>query len=260
MKQHKKYKIKHFHKNKSESIELNMICEEPLLITIQGNPYSVVMRTPGDEEAHVAGFCYTDGLIEKTHHIKSMNISLEKNNKAEVILTKERYEKINHIIQTKGFIKQTSSALMPGNLCKSNLSKNPNPIPVKVSSAYNIVENLRKIQPIRKQTAATHAAALYDKNFDLLSVAEDVGRHNAFDKVIGRLFLKDKIDTASIAVLSSRVSSDLVQKANRAGISCILSVSRPTSLAIDMAKSLNISLACLSREGGLFVYWGNFFY
>jgi len=85
-------------------------------------------------------------------------------------------------------------------------------------------------------------------------VAEDVGRHNALDKSIGKVFLDRKLQNVSLLILSSRISYELVQKAARARIPVILAMSRPTSLAVELASRLNITLACLANESGLYIF------
>jgi FdhD protein len=109
---------------------------------------------------------------------------------------------------------------------------------------------------MRKKTRASHAAVLYTPDLDLLSVAEDVGRHNAVDKAIGKLFLEGKLEKALLLILSSRISYELVQKAARARIPIILALSRPTSLAVELASKLNMTLACLAEDSGLYIFCG----
>jgi FdhD protein len=87
-------------------------------------------------------------------------------------------------------------------------------------------------------------------------VAEDVGRHNALDKAIGRLFLDRRLDEAVFLTLSSRISYELVQKAARARVQVILAFSRPTSLAVELASELNMTLACLADSAGLYIFCG----
>jgi hypothetical protein len=104
---------------------------------------------------------------------------------------------------------------------------------------------------------ASHAAAIYSSAFELLSVAEDVGRHNALDKAIGKLFLKRTLHQAGVLILSSRISYELVQKAARAKIPFIFAASRPTALAVQLADSLNMTLASPSKGSGIHVYCGS---
>jgi len=95
-----------------------------------------------------------------------------------------------------------------------------------------------------------------DRDGNNLAVAEDVGRHNALDKAIGKVFLENRLEEAALLVLSSRTSYELVQKAGRARIPVVVSVSRPTSLAVDLARRLNMTLACLAPGYGLLIFCG----
>ncbi len=90
----------------------------------------------------------------------------------------------------------------------------------------------------------------------MLSVAEDVGRHNALDKAVGKLFLDYKLDQAALLVLSSRISYEMVQKAARARIPVVIAKSRPTFLAVELASKLNLTLASPAGETGLYIYTG----
>ena len=102
----------------------------------------------------------------------------------------------------------------------------------------------------------SHGAAITSLEFELLSSAEDVGRHNAVDKAVGRLFLDNKLEKTAVLLLSSRTSYDLIQKAARAKILIILSISRPTSLAVALESQLNLTLACQDKGGGLYIFSG----
>lgn len=92
--------------------------------------------------------------------------------------------------------------------------------------------------------------------FKLLSIAEDIGRHNALDKSIGKIFLNRRLAQAALLILSSRISYELVQKTARARIPVVLAVSRPTALAVELAKELNITLASRARDSGMYIYCG----
>jgi FdhD protein len=113
---------------------------------------------------------------------------------------------------------------------------------------------LSEHQPLRDHTRAAHGAAIYDGNTQLLAAAEDVGRHNALDKVVGQLFLDGRLDQAHLLTLSSRISYELVQKAARARIPVILAISRPTALAVELANALNMTLASLGKNDAIMVY------
>jgi FdhD protein len=118
------------------------------------------------------------------------------------------------------------------------------------------LEHLGDHQPLRRRTRAAHAAAIYDEGYRLLCLAEDVGRHNALDKAVGRLFLDRRLPSAAFMLLSSRISYELVQKAARARIPVVAAISRPTELAVNLATSLKMTLACRAQGSGLYVFCG----
>lgn len=246
------------------SISKDIIIEEPLSICVQDTPYAVVMRTPGDEIEHVAGFCFAEGVIDILDDFTSIAFRDGANtNLVTVALNQKRERLISQILERRnfigqsGFIDQTSCGFC-GKEVVENLSKTIQSIAKDVvinwNKALNCMEDLSQHQPMRARTKASHAAALYSFDYKLLAVAEDVGRHNALDKAVGKLFLKGILEDASILILSSRISYELVQKAARAKIPVILSVSRPTSLAVQLASRLNITLACLAPKNGLYIF------
>jgi len=129
--------------------------------------------------------------------------------------------------------------------------------PFKVKKTLICLKELSLQQPLREKTKASHAAVLYNSKFEILAVAEDVGRHNALDKAIGKVFLERTLSQVVLAILSSRISYELVQKAARAHIPIILAHSRPTALAVELASQLNISLASLDDDDeGLYIFCG----
>ena len=251
--------IIHWDRKSDKSVDKDLLGEEPLSIRIQGNPYSVVMRTPGNEIELVAGFCLTEGIIDTPDDYQSLAFcDGEDTNTVAVTLVPSRREQISQILDRRGFISQTSCGLCGKEIVK-DLFQKIQPLEdngrIDIIRAHNCLEEITRHQPLRQQTRAAHAAVLYDSNFELLASAEDVGRHNAVDKVIGKTFLDRKLDQTALLILSSRISFELVQKAARARIPVILAISRPTALAVQLATELNITLATLSTDGpGLFLF------
>jgi FdhD protein len=246
--------------NAQTSSKHRLIGEEPLSIRVEGKPYSVVMRTPGDELAHAAGFCLAEGLVDSPDDVNTLSCCHgDDANVVTVTLKKSRRDKIVDILDRRGFISQTSCGI-----CGKEIVKDLHQIiqPLKDNTrmaaglALECLENLSQNQPLRDKTRASHAAALYTSDFKLLSVAEDVGRHNALDKAVGKLFLDRRLDEAVLLTLSSRISYELVQKSARARIPVVLAFSRPTSLAVELASRLNITLACPAGQNGLYIYCG----
>jgi FdhD protein len=206
-----------------------LIGEEPLSIRIEGKPYSVVMRTPGDELAHAAGFCLAEGIVDTPDEVNTISCCEgDDSNVVTITLSKSRRDKIVDILDRRGFISQTSCGICGKEIVK-DLYQMIQPVEdntrMNAGLALECLENLPQHQPLRDKTRASHAAALYSIDFKLLSVAEDVGRHNALDKAIGRLFLDRRLDEAVLLTLSSRISYELVQKAARARIQVILAFS-----------------------------------
>jgi FdhD protein len=251
--------IIHWNQSSSKSEEKNLLGEEPLSIRVQGNPYSVVMRTPGDEIEMVAGFCLTEGIIDtRDDYISMAFCDGEDTNVVAVTLVPARREQISQILDRRGFISQSSCGLC-GKEIVEDLFQKIRPLKdnasIDTNRALSCLEKITRHQPLRQQTRAAHAAVLYDSNFELLASAEDVGRHNALDKVIGKVFLDNKLDQTTLLTLSSRISYELVQKAARARIPVILAISQPTALAVQLATELNITLATQATDGpGLYVF------
>jgi FdhD protein len=247
--------------DKIQSVSIDLIGEEPLSIRIDGKPYSVVMRTPGDEIAHAAGFCLTEGIADLPEDITAIACcDGSDSNVVTVTLTEKQRRKIAGYLDRRGFISQTSCGICGKELVQDIATAI---VPIgddtrfSISDALSCLEDFSKHQPLRRKTRATHAALIIGAAAEVLSSAEDVGRHNAVDKAIGKLFLDHALSRAKGLVLSSRISYELVQKAARAGIPVILAVSRPTSLAVNLASRLNMTLACLAPKTGLYIFCGD---
>ncbi len=251
------------HNNTSNVIRQNIIEEEPLLIRVGGQPYSVVMRTPGKELFHIAGFCLSEGLIDHPDDIATTGFCTEDgSNVATVTLMPERRKQVADLLERKGFISQTSCGICGKELIE-DLHQILEPLEIKskisVSQATNCVNQLPAKQLLHKKTGSSHAAMIFNFKLEVMAVAEDVGRHNALDKAIGEVFLSGNIDNAQLAVLSSRISYELVQKAARAGLNYLIGMSKPTSLAVELAKSLNMAIASY-KQNDFFIFSGqNYF-
>lgn len=242
----------------ASSASTPLIGEEPLSIRVQGSPYAVVMRTPGSEKAHVAGFCLGEGIVDAPGDIVNMAFcDGADSNVVTVTLTARRREQVSNYLDRRTYISQTSCGIcgksIVSDLVQELVPLEPGP-PVDGHGALERIVGLEAHQPLRDATRAAHAAAVYDTDLELMAVAEDVGRHNAVDKAIGKIFLDGRLDRAQLLVLSSRISYELVQKAARARIPVILAISRPTALAVELGTALNMSLATLEGVDRLNVY------
>jgi FdhD protein len=261
LRQNKPISVRQWRVRSDEPSRLELIREEPLAIRVEGNPYVVVMRTPGDEKAHAAGLCLAEGLVDRPEDIAALAVCEGENaNVVTVTLHPAHRKRVGRLLDRRGYISQTSCGLCGKELVQE-LYQEIKPLEaaprISLPAAYDCLENLALHQPLRRRTRAAHAAALFDRELEMLAIAEDVGRHNALDKAVGKLFLAKQLERASVLVLSSRISYELVQKAARARIPVILAVSRPTALAVDLASEMKITLASLARGGGLTIYCGS---
>jgi FdhD protein len=224
---HRMVQLLQYEGNTYRSSRQGLIGEEPLSILIEGQPYSVVMRTPGEEISHVAGFCLG--------------------------------EKVTDLLKRRGFISQTSCGICGKEMIK-DMSQIVTPITdettINMSQAIACAEQLAEHQELYEKTRGSHAVMLYDSQLNVLAVAEDVGRHNALDKAIGKVFMAGQLANARLAVLSSRISYELVQKAGRAHVPILISLSRPTALAVEFGQELNMTLACKGEDSEFLVFCG----
>ncbi|MBF0229381.1 MAG: formate dehydrogenase accessory sulfurtransferase FdhD [Desulfamplus sp.] len=240
--------------------KMELLKEEPLSINVQGSTYSVVMRTPGEEREHAAGFCLAEGIVDNLEDI--VDIALcdgDDSNVAAVMLSKERACKVSHLLEKKGYISQTSCGICGRELIDdltAILKPVQNSITISLEQVMECVNKMNDIQHLRKRCYSSHAAMIIDRNYNILSISEDAGRHNALDKAIGKLFLQKRLNYAGIAIISSRASYEMIQKCARAGIEIVISISRPTALACELGESLGMTLASV-RDKGLFVFTGS---
>ena len=239
---------------------MDLIAEEPLSIRVQGRPYMVVMRTPGNELAHAAGLCLAEGLVQEPSDITQLAFcDGADTNTVTVTLQEDCARRLDRKSDRRAYISQTGCGLCGKELIEdlhTEIKPLGDKVAVPIALALSALSNLHRQQPLREKTRAAHAAALHDESGKLLVASEDVGRHNALDKVIGRLFLDKKLPEAAMAVLSSRISYELVQKAACARIPIILAVSRPTALAVALAERLSMTLASRRPGNGLWIYTG----
>jgi FdhD protein len=241
-------------------IDIELIGEEPLLIRIDGKPYTVVMRTPGEELFHAAGFCLGEGIADSPDDFTTIGYCKDMDpNVIDIRLKPERREKIPDILGRKSFVSQTSCGICGKEIIKDLyqiLTPAENGFKVEISRISDCMNTLFENQKYYPRTRGSHAAIIFDDRLEMISFAEDVGRHNALDKAIGKAFMSRKLFKASILVLSSRISYELVQKAARAQLPMMISKSRPTALAAEMGQSLNMTLAFPDGESELIIVCG----
>ena len=170
-----------------------LIGEEPLLIRIDEKPYSVVMRTPGEELFHAAGFCLGEGIADSPDDFMLIGYCKDLDpNVVDIRLKPERREKIHELLERRGFVSQTSCGIcgkeMVKDLCQI-LTPAEDGVQVEIDRIFDCTNRLSKNQNYYQTTRGSHAAMIFDDQFEMISFAEDVGRHNALDKAIGKVFM-----------------------------------------------------------------------
>jgi FdhD protein len=238
----------------------DFVREEPLLIRVEDRPYAVVMRTPGDEIAHAAGFCLSEGLIESPEDFASIGFCSDiDENSVMVTLHDERKKLVSEQVERGGFLSQTSCGIC-GREMIEDLTRNLKVVEegseIRYEQVFECVEKFFRDQKYYARTRGTHAVMFFDSKLDIIAKSEDVGRHNAMDKSIGALFLEKRLSDVYLAVLSSRISFEIIQKAARAGIPILISISNPTAMAVELGLQLNITLVCLDKKSGFIVPCG----
>ncbi len=255
----KKKNALYYLSNGVQKEEKELIREEPLAINIQGKTHAVVMRTPGDERAHAAGFCLSEGIVDFLDDISDIALcEPEISNVAAVMLTEKRAEKISSILEKQVYLSQSSCGICGREIIEDLgriLSPLKSTLTISFAEAMKVVDCMKDVQKLRKRCFSSHATALFNNKLEKISEAEDVGRHNTLDKSVGKLFLKQTLSSAAIALLSSRASYEMIQKCARAGIEIVISMSRPTALAVKLGESLNMTIASV-RDNGLYVFTG----
>jgi FdhD protein len=209
---------------------------------------------------HAAGFCLAEGIVDNHTDFNSIGFCADMDpNVVEITLTPERLKKVAPLLERKGFVSQTSCGICGKGLIgeisqilrRGEINKRITPDEIRIAG-----ERLEETQKLYNITRGSHAIVLLDNNLEVISKGEDVGRHNALDKGIGKALMGKRLPDAFMVVLSSRISFEMIQKTNRAGIFFILSASRPTSLAVELASSLNMTLVCLSDWKDMIVFSG----
>jgi FdhD protein len=237
----------------------SLAAEEPLEIRIAGKPLTVTMRTPGHDEELTAGFLWTEGLIEAADEIaaiQSVPQTSGRDNVINVELTGEGVE--TESLQRNFFTasscgicgKASIEAIRVRGLARPNSAFTMSP-----DLLCELPNRLREHQRVFGQTGGLHAAALFDGQGELLILREDIGRHNAVDKVIGWALKRGLLPLSNcVMMVSGRGGFEIIQKTLTAGVPILASVSAPSSLAVQLARELGLTLIGFLRERRFVIY------
>jgi FdhD protein len=263
-------KIQKFSKDSLAETDDLVAVEEPMQIRLDylnddiptEKNISVTMRTPGFDFELAAGFLFTEGILKSALHIDYINYCKKvanesKENVVKVVLKKEAIVNLStadrnfYITGSCGVCGKTSIEAIEQQSC----FKNGFNLKITNEQIFGLMPQMQAQQVNFKYTGGIHACALFDAKGHLLILREDVGRHNALDKLIGHFVIKNELPlNQHILLLSGRISFELVQKAAMAGISIVVAVGAPSSLAIDTAEKTGITLIGFLKEKSMNIY------
>jgi FdhD protein len=263
-------KISRFHQGLEESGSDFLAVEEPLEISIlvPGNTpqkVSVTMRTPGNDKELASGFLFTEGIlnsldqIEKVYHTQSLP-GVESNT-ITVELKKDVHfdlSKLQRNFYTTSSCGVCGKASIDAIKTVGVFGPPKSVLNIEKDLILSLPEKLRNAQETFEKTGGLHASAIFDTNGNLIALREDVGRHNALDKLIGYAFLNGQLPLEQhILLLSGRASFELLQKAAMAGIQFVSAIGAPSSLAVETANDFGITLIGFLSASRFNVYAGS---
>ncbi|MET8975354.1 formate dehydrogenase accessory sulfurtransferase FdhD [Streptomyces sp. NPDC004539] len=245
-----------------------LVAEEPLEIRLNGKPLAITMRTPGDDFALAAGFLVSEGVLAHAADLQNIvycaGATADGVNTYNVVDVRTSPGVVLPDITLERNVYTTSSCGLCGKASLDavrttahwTISDDP-PLRVGAELLAELPDRLRAAQRVFDRTGGLHAAALFTEAGELLDVKEDVGRHNAVDKLIGRALQNGDLPLSRCVLLvSGRASFELAQKAVMAGIPMLAAVSAPSSLAVDLAEETGLTLVGFLRGASMNVYAG----
>ncbi len=249
----------------------SLAVEEPVEIRIHGQSFAVIMRTPGADKELAAGFLLAERVIQSFDDIGTIEHctmlgaeapgppATDVGNIVNVTLQDRSPADIERLLAERRAVVTSSSCGLCGRSSIESVTSGVPPVPVEGTVSSRVLAALpgllRTKQPAFDQTGGLHAAALFTWTGELITAAEDVGRHNAVDKVIGRRLLADSLPASdTLLAVSGRTSFEIVQKAALAGIPVLAAVSAPSSLAVDLAREAGVTLLGFVRGGDYTIY------
>jgi FdhD protein len=232
--------------------------ELPLEVRLNSRPFSVIMRTPGADQALALGFLLSESLIRRPGDVTRVDLD-EVEGVVNVWLSPELEPVVEAALGQRRQVAMNSSCGMCGRRTLESLAVDAAPFPVEWQVDDEVVLGLpgalRAAQAAFTETGGLHAAGLFDAQGGLQASAEDVGRHNAVDKLLGRMLLDDRLPLdRSMLFVSGRTSFEIVQKAWLGGIRVVAAVSAPSSLAVELAREAGMTLLGFVRDARFNVY------
>lgn len=242
-----------------------VVTEEPLQLLLDGAPLSVVMRTPGNDIELALGLLHAEGVVRSAADIRSVRVSAESGEDGDASLVESNQVDVQLVNPPRRKPQRSMLSSSACGVCGAtmidDLRRDLEPLTdgprLDPTLLPTFVDRLRSGQGVFERTGGLHAAGLFDAGGELIVLREDVGRHNAVDKVIGRMLLDGRLPAAqTVLVVSGRAGYEIVQKSIAAGIPVVAAVGAPSSLAVSLARDFNQTLAGFLRGDRFNVYSG----
>ncbi len=255
-------RVVRFEAGEASPREDRVTVEEPLEIRVGATTLAVTMRTPGHDFDLAAGFLLAEGIVQRPEEIVRIEHCREVRSPDEegnVVIVRATAPAGDALDRAKRLLLTSSSCGLCGKGSIESVHGRFSPVVSDARISADVLGSLpaklRSAQESFSQTGGLHAAGIFDLGGTLLASREDVGRHNAVDKVIGHLFRQGRVPLSeAILLVSGRASFEIVQKAVAAGIPILAAVSAPSSLAIDLARESRVALVGFLREGDFNLY------
>ncbi|MGA4838655.1 formate dehydrogenase accessory sulfurtransferase FdhD [Streptomyces sp. G45] len=246
-----------------------LVAEEPLEIRLNGKPLAITMRTPGDDFALAAGFLVSEGVLGAADELRNIvycaGATADGSNTYNVVDVTTAPDVALPDITLERNVYTTSSCGLCGKAsldavrttARWPIADGDAPVRLTPELLAALPDRLRAAQRVFDRTGGLHAAALFSEDGELIDVREDVGRHNAVDKLVGRALQDGRLPLArTVLLVSGRASFELAQKAVMAGVPVLAAVSAPSSLAVDLAAEAGLTLVGFLRGRSMNVYAG----
>jgi len=238
--------------------------EEPLEVRLHNRPFAVIMRTPGADRELAAGFLLAEGVLKSADDLGTIEYCTDPGadhpeNIVNARLANLSPDALDMLLAERRNVTTNSSCGLCGRLTIESLQSDRPPLTsswtVGSSAVLELPDRLRRAQAVFEETGGLHAAGLFARDGRLETIAEDVGRHNAVDKVIGRMLMAEQLPLSDhMLFVSGRTSFEIVQKAFIAGIPFVAAVSAPSSLAVELAEECGITLIGFLRGRNFNIY------
>jgi len=243
-----------------EAVSDRVAVERPLEVRLSGEPFSVIMRTPGNDRHLAVGFLFSEGIVRSSRDIASIQDDAG-GDVIDLILAPGRADILPDVLGTRRNVAMNSSCGLCGRRTLESLDVPGARLDTRWTISSAVVSSLPGLlargQQAFAETGGLHAAALVFPDGTVEHTAEDVGRHNAVDKLVGLMVMTGRLPLdAQVLAVSGRLSFEIVQKAWMAGLAVVVAVSAPSSLSIDLAERAGMTIIGFTRGGRFNIYTG----